>query len=92
MNHLNAKIAIVSSLPKKDIILLSEKISKSLERENIKKRENIVPLKKNNKKNYVYKKINSEQAHIYIGGMSIKRFRKSSSFICGKLYIWGKWF
>ena len=39
LNHLNAKIAIVSSLPKKDIILLSEKISKSLERENIKKRK-----------------------------------------------------
>jgi len=89
LNHLNAKIAIVSSLPKKDIILLSEKISKSLERENIKKRENIVPLKKNNKKNYVYKKINSEQAHIYIGGMSIKRGSENHLPLYVGNYIFG---
>tara|TARA_B100000902_G_scaffold397349_1_gene460860 strand:- start:25 stop:1347 length:1323 start_codon:yes stop_codon:yes gene_type:complete len=89
LNHMNAKIAIVSSLPKKDIILLSEKISKSLERENIKKRENIVPLKKNNKKNYVYKKINSEQAHIYIGGMSIKRGSENHLPLYVGNYIFG---
>ena len=89
LNHVNAKIAIVSSLPKKDIILLSEKISKSLERENIKKRENIVQLKKNNKKNYVYKKINSEQAHIYIGGMSIKRGSENHLPLYVGNYIFG---
>ena len=88
INSSNASIAIVSSLSKKDIINLSEKISKSLSFSSQKK--NVLNnFQKNNKKKYIFKKFNSEQAHIYIGGQSIKRGSKNHLPLYVGNYIFG---
>lgn len=88
INSSNASIAIVSSLSKKDIINLSEKISKSLSFSSPKK--NVLNnFQKNNKKKYIFKKFNSEQAHIYIGGQSIKRGSKNHLPLYVGNYIFG---
>ena len=88
INSSNASIAIVSSLSKKDIINLSEKISKSLSFSSPKK--NVLNnFLKNNKKKYIFKKFNSEQAHIYIGGQSIKRGSKNHLPLYVGNYIFG---
>ena len=88
INSSNASIAIVSSLSKKDIIILSEKISKSLSFSSPKK--NVLNnFLKNNKKKYIFKKFNSEQAHIYIGGQSIKRGSKNHLPLYVGNYIFG---
>ena len=89
INHKNATIAIVSSLSEKEVIILSEKISKSLEREKIISKNNIASLKKNNKEKYIFKKFNSEQAHIYVGGLSIKRGSKNHLPLYVGNYIFG---
>ena len=89
LNQKTAKIAIVSSLPKKDVEALSEKISKSLERKNILVDKNTIQLKKDNKEKYIYKKFNSEQAHIYIGGLAIKRGAKNHLPLYVGNYIFG---
>ena len=88
INSSNASIAIVSSLSKKDIINLSEKISKSLSFSSPKK--NVLNnFLKNNKKKYIFKKFNSEQAHIYIGGQSIKRGSENHLPLYVGNYIFG---
>ena len=88
INSSNASIAIVSSLSKKDIIILSEKISKSLSFSSPKK--NVLNnFLKNNKKKYIFKKFNSEQAHIYIGGQSIKRGSENHLPLYVGNYIFG---
>ncbi len=88
INSSNASIAIVSSLSKKDIINLSEKISKSLSFSSPKK--NVLNnFQKNNKKKYIFKKFNSEQAHIYIGGQSIKRGSENHLPLYVGNYIFG---
>ena len=88
INSSNESIAIVSSLSKKDIINLSEKISKSLSFSSPKK--NVLNnFQKNNKKKYIFKKFNSEQAHIYIGGQSIKRGSKNHLPLYVGNYIFG---
>ena len=88
INSSNASIAIVSSLSKKDIIILSEKISKSLSFSSPKK--NVLNnFLKNNKKKYIFKKFNSEQAHIYIGGQSIKRGSENHLSLYVGNYIFG---
>ncbi|MFL2549074.1 MAG: M16 family metallopeptidase [Gammaproteobacteria bacterium] len=89
LNQKTAKIAIVSSLPKKDVEALSEKISKSLERKNILVDKNTIQLKKDNKEKYIYKKFNSKQAHIYIGGLAIKRGAKNHLPLYVGNYIFG---
>ena len=89
LNQKTAKIAIVSSLSKKDVEALSEKISKSLERKDILVDKNTIQLKKDNKKKYIYKKFNSEQAHIYIGGLAIKRGAKNHLPLYVGNYIFG---
>jgi len=89
LNQKTAKIAIVSSLSKKDVLALSEKISKSLERKDILVNQNTVHLKKDNKENYVFKRFNSEQAHIYIGGLAIKRGVKNHLPLYVGNYIFG---
>lgn len=88
INSSNASIAIVSSLSKKDIINLSEKISKSLSFSSPKK-NGLDNFQKNNKKKYIFKKFNSEQAHIYIGGQSIKRGSKNHLPLYVGNYIFG---
>jgi zinc protease len=88
INSSNASIAIVSSLSKKDIINLSEKISKSLSFSSPKK-NGLNNFQKNNKKKYIFKKFNSEQAHIYIGGQSIKRGSKNHLPLYVGNYIFG---
>jgi zinc protease len=88
INSSNASIAIVSSLSKKDIINLSEKISKSLSSSS-KKKNGLNNFQKNNKKKYIFKKFNSEQAHIYIGGQSIKRGSKNHLPLYVGNYIFG---
>jgi zinc protease len=88
INSSNASIAIVSSLSKKDIINLSEKISKSLSFSSPKK-NSLNNFQKNNKKKYIFKKFNSEQAHIYIGGQSIKRGSKNHLPLYVGNYIFG---
>ena len=88
INISNASIAIVSSLSKKDIINLSEKISKSLSFSSPKK-NGLNNFQKNNKKKYIFKKFNSEQAHIYIGGQSIKRGSKNHLPLYVGNYIFG---
>ena len=88
INSSNASIAIVSSLSKKDIINLSEKISKSLSFSSQKK-NGLNNFQKNNKKKYIFKKFNSEQAHIYIGGQSIKRGSKNHLPLYVGNYIFG---
>ena len=89
LNQKTAKIAIVSSLSKKDVEALSEKISKSLERKDILVDKNTIQLKKDNKEKYIYKKFNSEQAHIYIGGLAIKRGAKNHLPLYIGNYIFG---
>ena len=89
LNQKTAKIAIVSSLPKKDVEALSEKISKSLERKDILVDKNTIQLKKDNKEKYIYKKFNSKQAHIYIGGLAIKRGAKNHLPLYVGNYIFG---
>ncbi len=89
LNQKTAKIAIVSSLSKKDVEALSEKISKSLERKDILVDKNTIQLKKDNKEKYIYKKFNSEQAHIYIGGLAIKRGAKNHLPLYVGNYIFG---
>ena len=89
LNQKTAKIAIVSSLSKKDVEALSEKISKSLERKDILVDKNTIQLKKDNKKKYIFKKFNSEQAHIYIGGLAIKRGAKNHLPLYVGNYIFG---
>ena len=89
LNQKTAKIAIVSSLSKKDVEALSEKISKSLERKNILVDKNTIQLKKDNKEKYIYKKFNSKQAHIYIGGLAIKRGAKNHLPLYVGNYIFG---
>ena len=89
LNQKTAKIAIVSSLSKKDVEALSEKISKSLERKDISVDKNTIQLKKDNKEKYIYKKFNSEQAHIYIGGLAIKRGAKNHLPLYVGNYIFG---
>ena len=89
LNQKTAKIAIVSSLSKKDVEALSEKISKSLERKDILVYKNTIQLKKDNKEKYIYKKFNSEQAHIYIGGLAIKRGAKNHLPLYVGNYIFG---
>lgn len=88
INSSNASIAIVSSLSEKDIINLSEKISKSLSFSSPKK-NGLNNFQKNNKKKYIFKKFNSEQAHIYIGGQSIKRGSKNHLPLYVGNYIFG---
>jgi zinc protease len=88
INSSNASIAIVSSLSKKDIINLSEKISKSLSFSSPKK-NGLNNFQKNNKKKYIFKKFDSEQAHIYIGGQSIKRGSKNHLPLYVGNYIFG---
>ena len=88
INSSNASIAIVSSLSKKDIINLSEKISKSLSSSS-KKKNGLNNFQKNNKKKYIFKKFDSEQAHIYIGGQSIKRGSKNHLPLYVGNYIFG---
>ena len=84
----NAKIVIVSSLSKKEVIDLSEKISKSLSKnKSLKNKVNI--LNKNPKEKYIYKKFNSEQAHIYIGGLAIKRGSQKQLPLYVGNYIFG---
>ena len=89
LNQKTAKIAIVSSLSKKDVEALSEKISKSLERKDILVDKNTIQLKKDSKEKYIYKKFNSEQAHIYIGGLAIKRGAKNHLPLYVGNYIFG---
>ena len=89
LNQKTAKIAIVSSLSKKDVEALSEKISKSLERKDILVDKNTIQLKKDSKEKYIYKKFNSEQAHIYIGGLAIKRGAKNHLPLYIGNYIFG---
>ena len=89
LNQKTAKIAIVSSLSKKDVEALSEKISKSLERKDILVDKNTIQLKKDNKEKYIYKKFNSKQAHIYIGGLAIKRGAKNHLPLYVGNYIFG---
>ena len=88
INSSNASIAIVSSLSKKDIINLSEKISKSLSFSSPKK-NGLNNFQKNNNKKYIFKKFDSEQAHIYIGGQSIKRGSKNHLPLYVGNYIFG---
>ena len=89
LNQKTAKIAIVSSLSKKDVEALSEKISKSLERKDILINKNTIQLKKDNKEKFIFKKFNSEQAHIYIGGLAIKRGAKNHLPLYVGNYIFG---
>ena len=84
----NASIVIVSSLPKKEVIDISEKISKSL---NLTAKEIFEDkvLSDINKEKNIYKKFSSEQAHIYIGGLSIERGSKNHLPLYVGNYIFG---
>ena len=84
----NASIVIVSSLPKKEVIDISEKISKSL---NLAAKEIFEDkvLSDINKEKNIYKKFSSEQAHIYIGGLSIERGSKNHLPLYVGNYIFG---
>jgi len=91
INSTNAKIVIVSSLSNKEVISLAEKISKSLNNSELKKDDvsSSPKILKNSKEKYIYKKFNSEQAHIYIGGLSIKRGSKYQLPLYVGNYIFG---
>ena len=84
----NASIAIVSSLPKDQVIKISEKISKSLERKEV---ENISNTKEMKilKEKYIFKNFKSEQAHIYIGSTSIERGSENHIPLYVGNYIFG---
>ena len=84
----NASIVIVSSLSKKEVIDISEKISKSL---NLTAKESFEDkvLSDINKEKYIYKKFSSEQAHVYIGGLSIERGSKNHLPLYVGNYIFG---
>ena len=88
INRANATIVIVTSLPKREIINIAEKISKSLL-----PGEKISYLIKEPSKiqqgKYIHKKYNSEQAHIYIGGLAIKRGSKNQLPLYVANYIFG---
>lgn len=88
INIKNATIVIVSSLPKKEVIYLSEKISKSLNTSTVKDSYNL-DLIKNSKEKNVYKNFRSKQAHIYIGGLSIKRGSENHLPLYVGNYIFG---
>ena len=84
----NASIAIVSSLSKDQVIKISEKISKSLERKEV---ENISNTKEMKilKEKYIFKNFKSEQAHIYIGSTSIERGSENHIPLYVGNYIFG---
>ena len=84
----NASIVIVSSLTKKEVIDISEKISKSLNSDKQEFYKDKV-LSKINKEKYIYKKFSSKQAHIYIGGLSIERGSKNHLPLYVGNYIFG---
>ncbi len=88
INAKNASIAIVSSLPKNKVISIAEKISKSLNKVSeevaIKELKNI-----NKKQKYIFKNFNSEQAHIYVGLVSIKRGSENHLPLYVGNYIFG---
>ena len=60
-----------------------------MERKDILVDKNTIQLKKDNKEKYIYKKFNSEQAHIYIGGLAIKRGVKNHLPLYVGNYIFG---
>ena len=88
INSANATIVIVSSLSEQEIISISEKISISLS-----SREQTSYLTKEPSKikkgKYVHKKYNSEQAHIYVGGLAVKRGSKNQLPLYIANYIFG---
>ena len=88
INANTAKIAIVSPLSKNDIIKLVEKISKSLNHSKISGKPINTAVKKNKGK-YIFKKSNSEQAHIYVGTLSIKRGSDNNFPLYVGNYIFG---
>ena len=88
LNINTATISIVSPLKNEDIIKLTEKISKSLNTNDIVK-DNNYNFVKNKKEKYIYKKFNSEQAHIYIGTPSIKRGSNNNFPLYVGNYIFG---
>ena len=88
INIENATIVIVSSLSKKEVIYLSEKISKSLNTSAVKNSDNLALIKNSKEKN-IYKNFRSEQAHIYIGGLSIKRGSENHLPLYVGNYIFG---
>jgi len=88
INAGNASIVIVSSLKDDDVIKLSEKISQSLNKKTKINKTKIVS-KEKTKEKYVFKKFNSQQAHIYIGGLSIKRGSKNQLPLYVGNYIFG---
>jgi zinc protease len=88
INANTAKIAIVSPLAKNDIIKLVEKISKSLNHSKISGKPINTAIKKNKGK-YIFKKSNSEQAHIYVGTLSIKRGSDNNFPLYVGNYIFG---
>ena len=88
INAGNASIVIVSSLKDDDVIKLSEKISQSLNKKTKINKTKTVS-KEKTKEKYVFKKFNSQQAHIYIGGLSIKRGSKNQLPLYVGNYIFG---
>ena len=88
INVNTATIAIVSPLPNEEIIKLSEKISKSLNSDTDPEK-NDYNFVKNKKEKYIFKKFNSEQAHIYIGTSSIKRGSENNFPLYVANYIFG---
>jgi len=67
---------------------LSEKISKSLNTSTVKNSDNLALIKNSKEKN-IYKNFRSEQAHIYIGGLSIKRGSENHFPLYVGNYIFG---
>ncbi len=89
INASNASIAIVSSLSNEEVIDLAEKISKSLNKV-VKKSEYFEKdVIKNAKLKNLYQKINSQQSHIYIGGLSVKYGSKNQFPLYVGNYIFG---
>ncbi len=88
INAKNASIAIVSSLSKKEVIAIAEKISKSLDKS---KKKVITKQTKtiSKKEKYIFKNFNSEQAHIYIGLVSIRRGSENHLPLYVGNYIFG---
>ena len=88
INSANATIVIVTSLSNKEIINIAEKISKSL-LPGEKISDLIKEPSKIKQEKYIHKKYNSEQAHIYIGGLAIKRGSKNQLPLYVANYIFG---